>query len=57
MENLRNRTGARPVSNKNETSYMSQKILENNFVAMCKSKVILTVNKTSISWDMYNRFE
>ena len=57
MENLRNRTGARPVSNKNETSYMSQKILENNFVAMCKSKVILTVNKTSICWDVYNRFE
>ena len=55
MENLRNRTGARPVSNKNETSYMSQKILENNFIAMFK--VILTVNKTSICWDVYNRFE
>ena len=52
MENVRNRTDVRVVSNKNDylkltlnPSYMSRKILDNNLVAIHKSKSILKLNK------------
>ena len=52
MENLRNRINVRLVSNKKEylkwtskPSYMSQKIFDNNLVAILKSKVTLTLQK------------
>ena len=52
MENLRNRIDVKLVSNKEDylkwtskPSYMSQKISDNNLVAICKNKVALTLNK------------
>ena len=52
LENLRNRTDVRLVRNKKDylkwaskPSYMSQKIFDNDLVAMRKSKVTLTLNK------------
>ena len=52
MENLRNRIYVRLVSNETEylkwaskPSYMSQKIFDNDLVAIGKSKVTLTLNK------------
>ena len=52
MENLRNRIDVRLVSNKKDElkwtlkpSYMSQKIFDNNLVAIHKSKVTLKLNK------------
>ena len=52
MENLRKGIDVKLVSNKNycskfasKPSYMSQKIFDNDLVAICKSKVTLTINK------------
>ena len=36
---------------------MSQKIFDNDLVIMCKNKVTLKLNKTTIYWDVYNRLE
>ena len=36
---------------------MSQKIFDNNLVAIRKSKVTLMLNKTCIHWDVYFRTE
>ena len=50
-KSLRNRTDARLVSNKKnylkwtKPNYMSQGIFDNDLVAICKSKVTLTLNK------------
>ena len=48
---MRNRIGVRLVSNKKgylkwtrKPSYMSQKIFDNGLVAVCKSKVTLSLN-------------
>ena len=51
MENLRNKIVVRLVTNEITTkwtskpTYMSQKILDNDLVAICKSKITLTHNK------------
>ena len=49
MENLRNRIDVKLASNKKDylkrSSYMSQKIFDNNLVAIRKNKVTLTLNK------------
>ena len=52
MENLRDRIDVKLVSNKKDylkwtskPSYMSYKIFDNDLVAVCKNKVILTLNK------------
>ena len=52
MENLRSRIDLKLVNNENDylkwtskPSYMSQKILDNNLVAIRKRKVKLTLNK------------
>ena len=49
MENLRNRIDVKLASNKKDylkrPSYMSQKIFDNNLVAIRKNKVTLTLNK------------
>ena len=51
MENLRNKIVVRLVTNEITTkwtskpTYMSQKILDNDLVAICKSKITLTLNK------------
>ena len=52
MENFRSRIDVRIVSNKNDylkwtskPSYMSQKIFDNDLIAIRKSKVTLTPNK------------
>ena len=52
MENVRNRINVKLVSHKkfylkwtSKPSYKSQKIFENNLVAIRKSKVTLTLNK------------
>ena len=52
MENLRNRINIKLASNKNDylkwtpkLSYMSQKIFDNDLVAIRKNKVTLTLNK------------
>ena len=52
MENLRNRIDVKLVNNKKDyikwtskPSYISHKIFDNDFVAICKNKVILTLNK------------
>ena len=52
LENLRNRTDVRLVRNKkgylkwaSKSRYMSQKIFDNDLVAIRKSKVTLTLNK------------
>ena len=52
MENLRNRTDVKLVSNKKDylewtskPNYMSHKIFDNDLVAIRKNKVTLTLNK------------
>ena len=52
MENLRNRTDVKLVSNKKDylkwisnPSYMSYKIFDNDLVTICENKVALTLNK------------
>ena len=52
MQDLRNRIDVRLVSNKkgylkwtSKPSFMSQKMFDNDLVAMCKNKVTLTLNK------------
>ena len=50
MENVRNRIDVRVVNNKKDylkwtSSYLSQKILDNNLVAIGKSKVALKLDK------------
>ena len=52
MENLRKRSDIKLVSNKSyyliwasKPSYMSHKIIDNDFVATHKNKVALTLNK------------
>ena len=51
MENVRNKIVVRLVTNEITTkwtskpTYMSQKILDNDLVAICKSKITLTLNK------------
>ena len=52
MENLRNRIDVKLVSNKkyhlkwtSKPNYMSQKVFDNNFVAIRKNKVTLTPSK------------
>ena len=51
MENLRNKIVVRLVTNEITTkwtskpTYLSQKILDNDLVAICKSKITLTLNK------------
>ena len=49
MENLRNRIDVKLASNKKDylkrSSYMSQKIFDNNLVTIRKNKVTLTLNK------------
>ena len=52
MENVRNSTDVKLVSNEHDylkwtskSSYMSQKIFNNNLVVICKSKVTLTLYK------------
>ena len=52
MENLRKRINVKLVSNKrgylkqtSKLNYMSQNIFDSNLLAICKSKVTLTLNK------------
>ena len=52
MENLRKKIDVRLISNKkhylkwiSKPSYMLHKLYDNGLIAMCKSKVTLTVNK------------
>ena len=52
MENLKNRINVKLVNNKMiylkcklKPSYMLHKILDNNLVAICKSKLVLKLNK------------
>ena len=52
MENLRNRINVKLVNNEKDylkctskPSYMSHKIFDDNLVAICKSKVLLKLNK------------
>ena len=52
MENLRNRTDVKLVTNEKDylkwaskSSYLSQKVFDNDLVAIRKSKVTLTLNK------------
>ena len=52
MENLRNRTDVKLVSNKKDylkwtsnPSYMSYKIFDNDFVTIRENKVVLTLDK------------
>ena len=62
MENLRNRIAVRlPNREKNylkwisKPSYMTQKIFNNNLIAILKSKVMLRFNKPAY-WNVYTRF-
>ena len=55
MENLRNRTDVKLVSNKKDylkwisnPSYMSYKIFDNDLVTICENKVALTLNKHTV---------
>ena len=64
MENLRNRIDVKLVSNKKDylqraskPSYMSHKIFDNDLIVICKSKVTLTLNKTSIHWNKQIRIK
>ena len=52
MENLRNRTDVKLVSNKKDyfkwtskPSYMSRKIFDNDLVLICENKITLALNK------------
>ena len=63
MENLRNRIDVKLVSNKrgylkwtSKPSYISHKIFDNELVAICKNKVILTLN-TITHWNVHIRIE
>ena len=54
MEILRNRIDVRFVSNKKDylkwtskLSHMSHKLFDNDFVAICKSQVTFTLNKSA----------
>ena len=61
MENLRNRINVRIVNNKKDyskwaskSSYMSQKISDNELAATRKSKVTLKLNKASQNLTCWN---
>ena len=64
IESLTNRVDVRIVINErgylkwaSKPNHMSQKIIDKDLVVIRTSKVILTLNKISICWDVYIRFE
>ena len=64
IESLTNRVDVRIVINEkgylkwaSRPDHMSQKIIDKDLVVIRASKITLTLNKISICWDVYIRFE
>ena len=45
MENLRNEIDVKLVSNEKDKLWIKKNIFDNNLVAICKSKITLTLNR------------